>query len=101
MSHPAVIFVLTPDGRIARYLHGVGFVPTELAAALRSAARGEVLNLSLPETVLSCFRFDPAARAHRDTIERYLKFGGAGVMLVLGSSIGLLFVWERRRRRRP
>ncbi len=100
-AHPAVIFVLTPDGKIARYLHGVGFAPAELAAALRSAARGEVMNLSLPETVLSCFRFDPAARAHRDTIERYLKIGSAGVMLVLGSSIGLLFLWERRRRRRP
>lgn len=99
-AHPAVIIVLAPDGTIARYLHGVRFEPTELAATLRAAARGDVFVRSLAETVLSCFRFDPALRAHRDTIESYLKIGSAGVMLALASSIGLLLLWERRRRRR-
>lgn len=99
-AHPAVIVVLAPDGTIARYFHGVRYEPTELAAALRAAARGEVFVRSIAEAVLSCFRFDPALRAHRDTIERYLQIGSAGVMLALASSIGLLLLWERRRRRR-
>ncbi len=100
-AHPAVIFVLTPDGRIARYLHGIEYPPIQVAAALRAAAKGQVFEASIPETVLGCFRFDPALRAHRDTIATYLKIGGSGVMLALMSSIGLLFLWERRRRRSP
>jgi protein SCO1/2 len=100
-AHPAVVFVLTPDGTISRYLHGVTYEPARLAAALSGAAAGELAPSAAAEAVLSCFRFDPAARAHREQIEAYLRIGGAAISLALGSTIGLLFLWERRRRRRP
>lgn len=100
-AHPAVVFVLTPDGRIADYLQGVAFDPARLAAALRGAARGELspVTSASAESVLSCFHFDPALRAHREQIERYLQIGGAVIAGTLFSSVGLLFWWERRRRR--
>lgn len=101
LAHPAVVFVLAPDGTIARYVHGVTFAPAELAGALRAAAAGEVAGASVAESVLACFRFDPAARAHRERIERYLRIGGGGVMLALASTVSLLWLWERRRRRSP
>lgn len=97
-AHPAVLFVLTPDGRIARYFHGVQFAPLEVAASLRAAAAGQLGATSIAEAVLGCFRFDPAARAHREQIDRYLRIGASVVLLVLGSSVLLLFLWERRRR---
>lgn len=100
-AHPAVAFVLAPDGTISRYVHGVTFAPAELAGALRAAAAGEVAGGSVAERVLACFRFDPAARAHRERIERYLRIGGGGVMLALGATVALLWRWERRRRRSP
>lgn len=100
-AHPAVVFVITPDGTIARYVHGVDYAATELAASLRAAAAGFVFAPSVAESVLSCFRFDPAVRAHRDAIESYLRIGGLAVSLALGSSVLLLFLWERRRRRSP
>ncbi|HSK02675.1 MAG TPA: SCO family protein [Kofleriaceae bacterium] len=100
-AHPAVVFVLTPDGRISRYVHGVTFAPAELAGALRAAGAGALGGGSLAERVLACFRFDPAARAHRERIERYLRIGGGGVLLALGSTVSLLWWWERRRRRSP
>ncbi len=100
-AHPAVITVLTPDGTIARYFQGIDVAPAELAGALRRAAAGQVDSPSPAETVLSCFRFDPAARAHRALIDRYLQIGGAAIAVVLGGSILGLYRWERRRRRRP
>ncbi len=100
-AHPAVVFVLTPDGRISRYVHGVTFAPEELAGALRAAGTGAFGGGSIAESVLACFRFDPAARAHRERIERYLRIGGGGVLLALGSTVSLLWWWERRRRRSP
>lgn len=99
-AHPAVAFVLSPDGMIVQYLHGVQFAPATLARALRAASRGERgVAAMIGESVLGCFRFDPAARAHREMIERYLGIGAAVLMLALGSSVLWLFVWERRRRR--
>lgn len=99
-AHPAVVFVLTPAGTISRYLHGVQLDPAAVANALRAAARDELSTDSIAEAVLACFRFDPAARAHRDRIERYLRIGGATVCLILGGTVCGLIVWDRRRRRR-
>lgn len=104
-AHPAVIFVLAPDGTIARYFQGISPPPDAIAAALRRAASGSISgpksDESLAERVLSCFRFDPAARAHRALIDRYLRIGGAIIVLALAGAVAGLLRWERRRRRRP
>lgn len=100
-AHPAVIFVLAPDGTIARYFQGISPAPDAIAAALRRAASGPVVAESIAERVLSCFRFDPAERAHRALIDRYLRIGGGLIVLAVASSVAGLLVWERRRRRRP
>ena len=100
-AHPAVVFVLAPDGTIARYLHGVQLAPGDLAGALGAAAAGRLETRSIAEAVLSCFHYDPAARAHREAIARYLQIGGAAICLLLGGSVLVLFRWERRRGRQP
>lgn len=97
-AHPAVVFVLAPDGTIARYLQGVQLAPAELAVALRAAAGGQRQAASIAEAVLSCFHYDPAARAHREAIARYLQIGGAAICLLLGGTMIGLVVWDRRRR---
>jgi protein SCO1 len=98
-AHPAVAFVLAPDGTIVRTLHGATFDPGELGAALRMAARGEVAASPLAEAVLRCFRFDPALRVHREQIRTYLRVGAGVVSATLASLVVALFLWERRRRR--
>jgi protein SCO1 len=100
-AHPAVIFVLGPDGTIARIFQGISTSPGDLAAALRRAASGGVADESIAGSVLSCFRFDPAARAHRALIDRYLQIGGGVIVLAVAGSVAGLLLWERRRRRRP
>jgi protein SCO1/2 len=100
-AHPAVIFVLAPDGTIARYFQGISPSPADIAAALRRAASGPVVAEPIAERVLSCFRFDPAARAHRALIDRWLRIGGASVVLAVAVAVAGLLRWERRRRRRP
>jgi protein SCO1/2 len=99
-AHPAVVFVLGPDGTIARYLQGVALDPHEFAAAIRLAAGGRAAPTSIAQDVLSCFHFDPSGRAHREAIRRYLQLGGAAICLSLTAAILLLFAWERRRARR-
>lgn len=114
-AHPAVIFVLAPDGTLARYFQGISPSPDAIAAALRLAAAAPIggrisgsgsisgagADDAIADRVLSCFRFDPAARAHRALIDRYLRIGGSLIVLAVASAVTGLLVWERRRRRRP
>jgi protein SCO1/2 len=99
-AHPAVIFVIAPDGTIARTFQGIAPAPGAIATALRRAASGPVVAEPIAERVLSCFRFDPAERAHRALIDRYLRIGGATLVLAVAGSVAGLLLWERRRRRR-
>lgn len=95
-AHPAVIFALTPDGRVARYLHGVQFAPDDVSSALDDAAAGKLLTTAAA-SVLRCFRFDPAARRAGARAQLFLQIGAACMFLVLLGAITLLVRWERRR----
>jgi protein SCO1/2 len=100
-AHPAVVFVLTPDGRVARYLYGVSYGPEPLARALRLAARGLVQPSEAADTaddLLRCFRFEAGATRHAAQLERYFRAGALVVFGLLAGFIGGLVRWERRRR---
>src|SRR5205085_9259843 len=76
-AHPAVVFVLTPDGRVAEYVRGVTF--DGLGAAIARAGRGE-LTSSTTRDLLSCFHFDPSLRRYETKISLLFRLG-AGVVL--------------------
>jgi protein SCO1/2 len=95
-AHPAVVFVLTPDGRIAEYLRGVAY-PT-LDDAIDRAARG-ALTPSTTQDLLSCFHFDPSLRRYGKQLELFLRLGGLLVIATLGALIAWLVVLDRRRTR--
>ena len=94
-AHPAVVFVLTPDGRIAEYVRGVTF--DGLAPALERAARG-TLTSATARDLLACFHFDPSLRRYEAKIALLFRLGAAVVLAVLVGLIAALVAWERRRR---
>lgn len=98
-AHPAVIFALTPDGRVARYLHGIEFAPELVSTALDDAAAGRVMSTTAAD-VLRCFRFDPASRRVGERAQRFLRIGAAGIFVFSFASVAMLVAWERRLRRR-
>jgi protein SCO1/2 len=95
-AHPAVVFVLTPDGRISEYVRGVTF--DGLRPAIERARRGE-LTRSTAEDLLACFHFDPTLRRYEPKISLMFRLGAGLVLITLASMVGALVVWERRRRR--
>jgi protein SCO1/2 len=94
-AHPAVIFVLTPEGRVSRYLYGVQFKPLDLRLAFTEAARGHY-GVS-DRILLFCYHYDPAARAYVPFARNFMKLGGVLTLLVLGAFAWLL--WRREQRR--
>lgn len=94
-AHPVVIFVLTPDGKIAQYVRGVTY--PGLDAALARARAGQT-RTSLTEDLITCFHFDPSLRRYGSAIGMFLRLGAALVLVSLTALVGALVVWERRRR---
>lgn len=94
-AHPAVAFVIAPDGRIAEYLPGVMF--DQLDAAVRRAERGE-LTSSVTRDLLACFHFDPSLRRYETKIALLFRLGAGLVLATLVAIIAALVLWERRRR---
>lgn len=100
-AHQATLAVLTPEGRVSGYLHGVAYPPETLRAALSRAGAGRVATAaeqaSLGGFLLSCIGFSPD-----DPLPLALKImraAGGAVGLFLVSFVGVHVARDLRRRR--
>lgn len=62
-DHPAAMAVLSPDGRIIRYIYGNSYLPADIEMALLEAAEGRI-TASIKKAILFCFSDEPGARAY-------------------------------------
>ncbi len=97
-AHPAAAFVVTPKGKIARVLSGIGLAGSDLRLALVDAGQGRIGTL-IDQIHLLCYGFDPTKGIYTASIARWLEFGGVLTMLLLGG--GLAFMVFAGRGGRP
>lgn len=97
-AHPSVLIVLTPDGRIARYLYGLELQPRDLKLALIEASGGRVGGSAVMNRVLLyCFHYDPAGRKYALAAINIMKLAGGAILLLLG--VLFLSLWRQEKRR--
>lgn len=94
-AHPASIMVVTPDGRMSRYLYGVEFAPRDLKLALVEASAGKVGTM-VDQALLLCYHYDPETGRYGLVIMNFVRAGGALTVLAMGLWIGLSLRRERR-----
>ncbi len=98
-AHMAAIFVLTPDGRVSRYLYGIEFPPKDVRLALVEASAGRV-GTSFDRLLLTCYRYDPATRRYEPYVLGVVRLAMLGVLGGLGVMLGVFWRRELRTRRR-
>ncbi len=76
-SHPVTLVVISPQGRIIRYLDGVTFFPFDLTMAINEAVEGKVSSAG-HRVLMYCFSYDPLKKSYAFNI---LKVTGT-VMIV-------------------
>lgn len=94
-AHLAAVFVLTPDGKVSRYLYGIEYPPKDFRLAVVEAAGGKV-GTSFDRFLLTCYRYDPASRKYEPYAYGIMRAGGLAVLVALTGLIGGL-VWRERR----
>jgi len=98
-SHGTVIFVLTPEGKISRYLYGIDYPPEQLKLALLEASDGKI-GTTIDRVFMWCFHYDPDAGAYTVQAVRVMQLGGALTLGGLGGLMMILWSIDRRRRRK-
>jgi len=98
-AHAAAIFILTPDGRVSRYLYGIEYPSKDLRLALVEASAGRV-GTSFDRLLLTCYRYDPASRTYVPYALGFVRISMLGVLGALGLMLGVFWRRELKGRRR-
>jgi protein SCO1 len=93
-AHPGGALLITPQGKIARYLPGVDFPERELKYGLIEAS-GERVGSPADRLWLLCFHYDPATGKYGAAATTAVRASGMLTVIVLGAAIG---IWLRRER---
>ena len=93
-AHPSGVIVLTPDGRLARYLFGIEYGPRDLRLAIVEASSGLVGNAA-DAVLLYCYHYDPMTGRYGFVIMRAMRLAGVGTVLALAAFIVIMLRRER------
>lgn len=91
--HPAVLAVISPKGKITRYLYGIDFKSSDLKLALIEGANGTVGTI-IDRILLFCYSYDPEIGSYSFTITRILKVLSTITLLIVG--VFILGFWRRQ-----
>lgn len=85
-AHGAAIMILTPEGKISRYLYGIEFKPRDFKLALLEASDRKFVSTT-EKVVMYCFAYDPHSRGYALVAVNIMKLGGLITVIVLGGFI--------------
>jgi len=97
-AHASAIATLSPAGKLARWLYGLGYQPDDMRLALTDAGEGRVGSLG-DQLLLLCYHYNPRTGGYDNLVIGALQVGGIGTTLALGGFIGVT-LWRERRKRR-
>lgn len=97
-SHPAVLEICTPDGRLSRYLYGVQFPVRDLRLSLVEASEGKI-GTTFDRFLMFCLHFDPEEGRYTPFATNLMKL--AGSLTVFIAAIFIVPYWFMRPGAKP
>lgn len=95
-AHAAAIFVLTPKGKISRYLYGMQFDPKDVKLALFEASQGR-LGTTIERFIMRCYAYDAQSKRYVPFVQNFLRLGSMFIGVAFFVVLGIL--WKRERHR--
>jgi protein SCO1/2 len=100
-AHPSCVIVLTPEGRVSRYLLRLrdpsqtrsNEFSRDLRLALDEASERRIGKTVKDSVLLFCYRYDPETGKYTMTALNLVRAAGIATVLVLGSA--LFVMWRR------
>lgn len=89
-AHPSAVVVLSPAGKITRYLYGITYLPFDVKMAIVEAQKG-LARPSINRVLEYCFAYDPASKAYSLQVTKIV-----GILIIIGALIILIPLIFRR-----
>jgi protein SCO1/2 len=93
-EHPVTLIILSPEGKIIRYLYGADPLPFDLKMALVEASQGRI-GPAIAKVVRFCFSYDPKANK---LVFNMLRVTGTVTLLFAVLFVGFLVFKGRKQR---
>ncbi|HET6372172.1 MAG TPA: SCO family protein, partial [Candidatus Polarisedimenticolia bacterium] len=98
-AHASGVMILTPEGRLSRYLLGIEFAPKDLRLALVEASAGKIGSVR-DRLLLLCFKYDPATGRYGAVAYTLVRAGGVLTVACLAVFLVIMLRRDARRARR-
>ena len=95
-AHAGGVMIITPEGKISRYLYGIDYAPKDLKFSLMDSAEGKIGNPA-EQLYLYCFHYDPSTGKYGLTILKLLRL--MAIATVVGIGAMLLVFWRSNKKR--
>jgi protein SCO1 len=92
-DHPLCLIILSPKGKVVRYILGTDYLPVDLTMSLMEASSGSV-QPTIARVLRSCFSYDP--KSHR-LVFNLLRVSATVILTLLAIFITYLIVSGRKR----
>jgi protein SCO1/2 len=95
-AHAGGVMIITPQGKISRYLYGIDYAPKDLKFSLMDSAEGRIGNPA-EQLYLYCFHYNPATGKYGLEILSVLRLMAIATIVGIGA---MLFVFWRSNKKR-
>jgi protein SCO1/2 len=94
-AHPAMVAVLTPDGRVSKYFLGIDYSARDLRFALVEASEGHVGSAFERKVITWCYNYDPTTGKYGLLTMRLVQAGG--IVTIVAMLAFWTVMWRRER----
>jgi protein SCO1/2 len=92
-AHGSGIFVLTPEGKLARYFYGIQYPHQNLRLGLVEASQNHI-GTPVDKLMLYCYHYDPATGTYAGSV--VMKIMQVAGVIMIGLMVGMFFVLKKR-----
>lgn len=95
--HPSTLIMLSPKGKVTRYLNGISQLPFDVKMAVMEAGEGKV-GPTIAKKLLFCFAYDPKGRTY---VFKWEKVAGVVMTLLMLAFLVYLIKTSKRNDENP
>lgn len=91
-AHASGMFLLTPEGKLARYFYGIEYRPRDVRLGLVEASQNQI-GTPADTLMLYCYHYDPATGKYGPVVMNIMRVAG---VITLGLIAGMLLIMRKR-----